>query len=99
MKRKLFGLIVVNVALIMLLSFIVEGMASYIYLTHDLMTTYYLAERRHAKHDANLGWVNQPNIYIPDMYGSGIYLRTNGQGFRNNHEFSIRVPTTKSRII
>jgi len=62
MKRKLFSLIIFNLALIILICFIVEGMASYVFVTRDLMTTYYVAERRHDKYDANLGWVNEPTL-------------------------------------
>ena len=58
-----------------------------------------VAERRHTQYDPDLGWVNEPNIDIPDMYGPGIYLRTNSQGFRNNHDISPAVPAGKARII
>jgi hypothetical protein len=49
----------------------------------DIMATYPVAERLHTKYDSVLGWVNEKNVDIKDMYGPGIYLRTNSQGFRN----------------
>ena len=62
-------------------------------------TTYPLAERRHTKYDPDLGWVNEANVHIRDMYGPGVYLRTNGQGFRANYDFEAAVPNGKYRII
>ena len=45
-----------------------------------------LAERQHTKHDALLGWVAEPNTYLPNAYGEGVYVRINGQGFRDNDD-------------
>jgi hypothetical protein len=45
-----------------------------------------LAESRHTRYDSLLGWVNMPNRFLPDVYGPGMYVRTNGQGFRENDE-------------
>jgi len=38
-----------------------------------------------------LGWVSRPNFYDRDLYGPGVYLRTNAQGFQNNHPVAVRV--------
>ena len=56
-------------------------------------------ERVHTRYDAELGWVAVPNLYIDDLYGPGIYLRTNSQGFRNNEDFHVEVPPNRIRII
>jgi len=53
----------------------------------------------HTRYDQELGWVNKPDMDIPDMYGSGISLKTNSQGFRADHDFDLSVPPGKLRII
>src|SRR5579862_3829569 len=58
-----------------------------------------MAETRHTRYDSQLGWTNIPNLYVADMYGPGVYLRTNSRGFRNNREFAARVPVGKLRLI
>jgi hypothetical protein len=88
-----------NIFIFGLLLIIIEGLASYGLLVRDIMTTRSLAERRHTKYDADLGWVNEPNVYIPDMYGPGVYLKTNAQGFRNDHDIATAVPQGKARVV
>jgi hypothetical protein len=58
-----------------------------------------LAERTHTQYDAELGWVNIPNVTIPGLYGPGTYLRTNSRGFRNNIDFGTAIPQGKVRAI
>ena len=78
----------------------VEGLASFIFVARTASPAQSeIAEKRHTRYDADLGWVNSPNVNIPDMYGPGIYLRTNAQGFRNDHDFSRQVPPGKVRLI
>src|SRR5262245_50953978 len=36
-------------------------------------------ERLHTRHDSELGWVSRPKVFAPDLYGPGVYLRTNAQ--------------------
>jgi hypothetical protein len=91
--------IAVNVFVFVFLLIIIEGSASYVLLVRDVMTTKTLAERRHTKYDPDLGWVNEPNAYIPDIYGPGIYFRTNAQGFRNDHDISPIVAGAKTRVV
>jgi hypothetical protein len=98
LKRAL-RIVVVNVAVLGLILVVVEGLASYVLLARDVLTTRGLAERRHARYDPDLGWVNEPRVDIPDLYGPGIRFRTNGQGFRNDRDFDATVPPGKYRII
>ncbi|NEQ35404.1 MAG: hypothetical protein F6K40_03400 [Okeania sp. SIO3I5] len=58
-----------------------------------------MSEIRHTQYDELLGWVNIPNVDIPNMYGEGIYFKTNSQSLRNNQDFSINIPPNKVRII
>ncbi len=53
----------------------------------------------HTRYDQDLGWVNIPNLNIPDAFGKGVSIRTNAQAFRNDREFSIAVPAGKKRVI
>jgi hypothetical protein len=88
-----------NAAVLALLLLTIEGLASYGLFVRAVMTTSPHAERRHTKYDADLGWANEPNVYIPDMYGPRVYLRTNAQGFRNNHEISVAVLDGRRRVV
>ena len=78
-----------------------EGISSTILFVHDafVFAEKPVAERLHAKHDPELGWVNIPNIYLEDLYGPGLYFKTDSQSFRNNQDFGERVPKGKVRVI
>jgi hypothetical protein len=98
--RSYFLLVIWNIVIFGLLLVAVEGLASLTLAFRDIMTTDRpSAERVHAKYDPVLGWENEKNVDIKDMYGPGIYLRTNSQGFRNNHDFEPAVPDGKHRIV
>lgn len=58
-----------------------------------------LAERQHTKHDPLLGWVAEPKTYLPNAYGEGVYVRINGQGFRDNDDVPAKAPAGRTRII
>jgi hypothetical protein len=79
---------------------IIEGLASGItvasLVVREMKGT---AERVHTRYDADLGWVNIPNVFIPDLYGPGKSLRTNAQGFRNDAPVAPTVPNGRLRII
>src|SRR5713226_224687 len=77
----------------------IEGLASYTLVARNVIETKSLSTRRYTKYDANLGWVNEPNVFLPDMYGPGIYLRTNAQQFRANHDTTTVVQEGKIRIV
>jgi hypothetical protein len=98
-KRGIARLIAYNIAVLGLLLVIVEGLASYALLARDIIKTQSVAEQRYTQYDADLGWVSKPNLHIPDMFGPGIYLRTNAQRFRSNHDTTNTVPGGKARII
>lgn len=50
-------------------------------------------------YDELLGWAGAPNVYIPDAWGPGIYLRTNARGFRSDTETELTVPDGMHRIV
>jgi len=97
--NKLIRLVAVNIGLLLLLLVLAEGLSSCLLLGHDLLTTRALAERRHTQYDPELGWVGLPDLHLPDMYGPGIDLTTNSQGFRAERDVPVRVPAGKVRVI
>lgn len=58
-----------------------------------------VAERRHTRHDPDLGWVNEPSVRIDDLYGPGRTLTTNAQGFRGTREYAPDVPPGRIRLL
>jgi hypothetical protein len=57
------------------------------------------AEARHSLYDAELGWVNRPNVALPNMYGPGLALHTNARGFRGRAETGETPPLGWRRAI
>lgn len=88
-----------NIVAVLLLLLVLEGVASVYFTFHESLESRAIAERLHTQYDRELGWVNLPNVYRPNMYGPGKYLRTNSQRFRNNQDFTLQVPEGKRRII
>lgn len=58
-----------------------------------------LAERAHTRHDEELGWVSVSGFREEDMYGPGVALTLNPQGFRQPGPVSDRAPDDRSRVI
>jgi len=79
----------------------VEGICSIILFLQEVANNPQLpiAERKHTEYDRELGWINTPGVYVEDMYGSGIDLKINSQGFRNNQDFAHSPPLDKLRVI
>ena len=90
-----------GIVLTLVLIFAFEGLCSAILFVRGFILDKNprIAERIHTKYDRVLGWVNIPNIRIENMYGKGIYLKTNSRGFRNNVDFKKKVPIGKKRIV
>jgi len=97
--RRIVLLVLYNVGAVLVLLLVLEGFASVLNSLHESFAEKPLAERRHTEYDRDLGWINLPNVYLPNMYGRGRYLRTNSQRFRNNEDFTLQVPAGKTRII
>lgn len=81
---------------ILLLIVLLEGLCSF-----TLVFAFYGNPKggRVVQYDELLGWVSKPNLQKRDMYGPGVYLRTNAQSFRNSEVFSAEVPSGKLRIL
>lgn len=89
----------INLIVLVLLFAVLEGAASILFIANEIRRTPAVPEHQHADHDTLLGWVNRPNVHIPDMYGAGVSLRTNGQGFRNERDFPREVAPGKVRVV
>ena len=101
--NKITKIGLVNLIIIILLLIILEGGASFYFayksVRQGINKEPFLAERLHTEYDPLLGWINKPNISIDHMYGPNVYLKTNGQRFRNKDDFTVRVPERKIRVI
>jgi hypothetical protein len=99
-KRLLFGAIVM-IGLPIGALIAIEGASSLVLLTRDLAhpTKGMVTERAHTNYDTLLGWVARPRFYHRDFYGPGISLRTNAQGFRNDHEITRSPQAGRIRLI
>ncbi len=88
-----------NIAAVVILLLLCEGAASCYYAFRAAFASPPVAESLYTEYDRDLGWVNLPNVYLPNLYGPGKFLRTNSQRFRNVADFSKNVPAGKTRII
>src|SRR5262245_61369217 len=91
-------ILLINVVVLLALFALLEGAASLLFIANQIRRTP-AAEASYSRYDETLGWVSQPNVTRPDMYGPGVYLRTNSEGFRNDRDFARAVPPGKTRII
>lgn len=97
--QKLVFFVAFNIFAVAAICVFVEGLASFVLFFQSIAGTPPVAERSHTQYDAELGWVNRPDIYIENLYGPGLHLRTNAQGFRSDENFSAAVPDDKLRAI
>jgi hypothetical protein len=88
-----------NIAAVLVLLLLAEGAASVYYAFRAAFATPPVAESLYTEYDRDLGWINLPNLYLPNMYGPGRFMRTNSQRFRNERDFTPSVPPGKTRII
>lgn len=97
--RKIAIFLIFNLISIVIILLLCEGLASVILFFQTVTASPPVAERQHTQYEPTLGWVNRPNVTIADLYGPGLDLQTNSQGFRNRHDFSREVPPGKIRLI
>jgi len=95
---RLFAFVLVS----LLLFVIIEGFCSTALLVADLRggpARREISDHIYTRYDPELGWVNVPNVSYNDIFGPGMYLRTNVQGFRNATTISEEVPSGKKRVV
>jgi hypothetical protein len=80
---------------------IIEGTCSVLWFGWELWTRFELPiqERHHTLYDAQIGWVNAPNLRDPDMYAKGRGFTSNAQGFRNAADLPVQVAPGRVRVI
>lgn len=76
-----------------------EGVASAVLFVLNLGEQRIVAERLHTEHDPLLGWINRPDVDLPNLYGPGRGVRTNAQRFRNAATFPAAVEPGRKRWI
>lgn len=92
MLRRILIIVVVNVAVTIGLVMMAEGASSLTLKIWDSLKKGISArdnrvvERAHTRYDPELGWVNLPRFHDPDLYGPGLDLQTNAQGFRERQD-------------
>lgn len=95
--RRLANILAILLATLVLLIF-AEGLASTA-ITFAKLAGRLADERVYTQYDAELGWIVRPNLHIEDMYGDGVFLKTNAQQFRNENDFQKGVPEGMARLI
>jgi len=96
---RIAKIVAINVIIVLVLLSLLEGGASLLLTANQIRRTAAVTEQSYSAYDPTLGWVIQPNVNLPNLYGPGIYLRTNGQAFRADHDFAREVPPGKTRIV
>ncbi len=95
-RQSLFGLLAGVLAVLVL-----EGGATALLLVYDLVfwSQAPVAERQHSVYDPEIGWVARPDLSLPDLFGPGIGVRTNAQGFRRGEDTEKTVPPNRIRVV
>lgn len=99
MVWKILVLAVANLIAIAILLLIAEGFASFFLTVAQIAPNDPDAARPHSQYDAEIGWINKPDVYLRNFYGPGRDFQTNSQSFRNARDFPKKVPTEKVRIV
>ncbi len=92
-------LVAINLLVLFFILILVEGVTSYLSFLRHYSRLVELAESRHTEYDELLGYVNKRHASVPNMYGPGRSLTTNGQRFRGAEDFALDVPAGRTRLI
>jgi len=96
---KAVKVVFINVVVLVLLLALLEGGASLLFITRQVLRTPGVSEQSHSRYHETIGWVSLPNVHLPHLYGPGMHLRTNAQGFRSDRDFTREVPPGKTRVV
>lgn len=103
--RRWARILVIQLGLTAALLAGLEGLASLVVPKRDAAEktaepdTRVVAERRHTIYDPLLGWVNQPNLSISNLYGPDLHVSINNLGFRGTDAIDPNQPDGTRRII
>lgn len=96
---KVLKIIAINVVIFVALFALLEGGSNLLFVANQVRRTTGMSESFHSKYDSIVGWAQLPNANVPNLYGPGVGLRTNGQMFRGTQEYTKEVPAGKTRVI
>lgn len=99
-QRLLFiAFCMVGVPLITL--FLIEGASSSLIFLHEVFSgdDHRVADRHYTQYDPELGWAPRPNVDLPDVYGPGVGVQINEQGFRQNGPIAVHPAPGRRRLI
>jgi hypothetical protein len=88
----------VNVAVLLGLVIVIEGSVSLFLFARDI-TVLAWESAPYSEYDADLGWIAKRNVTIPDFWGKGVGVRTNGQRFRATYDIAPAVAPGKTRVV
>jgi hypothetical protein len=91
-------LVAINIAVLAALLIVAEGAASWFLVARDVIVLPWVAEP-YTRYDPQLGWVNKPNVDLRNMFGTGAWVRTNAQSFRNAADTPPRVAAGRYRVV
>lgn len=99
-KRLVFSL-VAFVGVPVLLLALIEGASSLLLSSERAADIIAESKRRNSwlEYHPQVGPVPRPNLNEPDMYGPGVFLRTNAQGFRGGREILSELPLGRIRLL
>lgn len=98
-RRRILTILFVNILLAIALLLLFEGLASAIFIAKDAFFGSVPTGRHHTHYDPEIGWVNDANLDIPDLFGPGVYFKTNSRSFRGDREYGATVPDGKVRVV
>src|SRR5690348_11492629 len=96
---KVAKIVAINLVIFFVLFAVIEGASNLLFVGNQIRLTRGMREQAHSTYDSTVGWVNKPNVNIPDLYEPGVGLQTNAQAFRADHEYAKEVPAGKTRIL
>jgi hypothetical protein len=90
--------VAMNVAIFAALCVVLEGSVSVFLILRDVAVLAWVAEP-YSEYDAGLGWIARKNVRLPDIFGKGVGVQTNGQRFRAASEIAPDVAPGRIRVI
>jgi len=97
--RSLLRVALLNLGVIVLLLLLIEGAASYLLFLSHVGKERLPAETRYSAYDPELGWSHRPGSVVHDLYGPGLDVAINAQGFRADGPTEAAAPPGKIRVL
>jgi hypothetical protein len=78
-----------------------EGLASFLLFVGGVATYRppSFNEQMHTVYDPELGWAHRRSTFVPDLYGPGVFMHTNSQGFRGSRDYPTTAPKNRLRVL